>query len=139
MGPTEEPFEFRATLTVLDQGLDILHQSVEMLRRATSRGSGDRALILFETALGEIGANVLTHGRPSGVAAPVEYLLRFDAGTLLASFTDPGPPVHDHLAREMPETTSEDGRGLVLARSLLDELGYKREGEVNQWRLVKRL
>jgi len=26
-----------------------------------------------------------------------------------------------------------------MARSLLDELGYERDGEVNRWRLVKRL
>jgi serine/threonine-protein kinase RsbW len=137
--PTEEPFEFRATLSVLDQGLDILHHSVELLRRATGRTADDHPLILFETALGEIGANVLTHGLPEGVELPVEYLLRFDRGTLLASFVDPGPPVHNQLARPMPPPTSEAGRGLALARSLLDELGYQRDGDVNRWRLVKRL
>lgn len=139
MGPTQEPFEFRATLTALDQGLDVLHRSVELLRRVTGRTAGDRPLMLFETALGEIGANVLTHGRPPGTPLPVEYALQLDRGTLLASFVDPGPPVHDHLARAMPEPDSEDGRGLALARSLLDELGYQRDGELNRWRLVKRL
>jgi serine/threonine-protein kinase RsbW len=39
----------------------------------------------------------------------------------------------------MPAPTSEDGRGLAIARKALDELAYKREGEVNTWRLVKRL
>jgi serine/threonine-protein kinase RsbW len=39
----------------------------------------------------------------------------------------------------MPDATSETGRGLAMARSLLDELGYEREGEVNKWRLIKRL
>ena len=95
--------------------------------------------MLFETALGEIGANVLTHGRPEEAADPVEYQLQLDRGTLLASFVDPGPPVHEHLARAMPGPESEDGRGLALARSLLDELGYQRDGQLNRWRLVKRL
>jgi serine/threonine-protein kinase RsbW len=139
LGPTEEPFEFRATLTVLDEGLDTIHRSVELLREATRRSADDRSLLLFETALGEIGANVLTHGRPAGVDLPVEYAIKLVQGTVVASFIDPGPPVHNHQAREMPGHTSEDGRGLALARSLLDELGYHRDGEVNRWRLVKRL
>jgi serine/threonine-protein kinase RsbW len=39
----------------------------------------------------------------------------------------------------MPDPTSEAGRGLPMARWLLDELLYKRDGEVNKWRLVKHL
>ncbi len=97
-------FEFRASLSDLGEGLDVLHQSVERLRRAAGRNADDLAVILFETALAEIGGNVLTHGRPRG-----------------------------------PSLEREDGRGLAIARSLLDELGYERDGDLNRWRLVKRL
>ncbi len=93
----------------------------------------------FEIALAEIGANVLTHGRPTGVDPPVEYELRLHEDTVRASFIDRGPPVHEFLTRAMPELTSEAGRGLPMARWLLDELLYQRDGEVNKWRLVKRL
>ena len=123
----------------LDEGLDVLHRSVERLRRATGRGADDRPLMLFETALGEIGSNVLTHGQPAGSNRPVEYALRLDGATVVASLSDSGPPVHEHLSREMPAPESEDGRGLAMARSLLDDLGYERDGNVNRWRLVKRL
>ena len=99
----------------------------------------DLPLLLFETALGEIGSNVLTHGRPPGTELPVEYELRFDDGVLEASLSDSGAPVHEHLGREMPGHESEEGRGLAIARSLLDELGYERRGGINRWRLVKRL
>jgi len=95
--------------------------------------------MLFETALGEIGSNVLTHGRPPGTERPVDYDLRFESGIVVASLTDSGPPVHEHLSREMPHVDSEAGRGLAMARALVDELGYERVGEVNTWRLVKRL
>jgi serine/threonine-protein kinase RsbW len=57
----------------------------------------------------------------------------------MATFTDRGPPLHNQLTRAMPEATSETGRGLAIARQVLDELGYEREGEINKWRLVKRL
>jgi serine/threonine-protein kinase RsbW len=134
-----EAFEFHATFSELDEGLDVLHRSIERLRQATGRTSDDRGLILFETALGEIGSNVLTHGRPPGTEKPVDYALRFERGVVEASLTDSGAPVHEHLGREMPEYESEQGRGLAIARQLLDELGYERDGGLNRWRLVKRL
>ena len=135
----DHKFEFRASFSELDEGLDILHQSIDRLRRATGRAPDDRPLLLFETALGEIGGNVLTHGRPAGTDVPVDYALRFDGGTVVASLTDSGSPVHEHLSREMPDRDSEAGRGLAIARSLLDELGYERDGGYNRWRLVKKL
>jgi serine/threonine-protein kinase RsbW len=136
---TPPRFEFRASLSDLDEGLDVLHHSVERLRHAIGRTEDDRDLMLFETALGEIGSNVLTHGRPAGREAAVEYVLRIDGGAVVAQLSDSGAPVHEHLSREMPDESSEDGRGLAMARSLLDELGYERTGERNQWRLVKHL
>lgn len=139
IGGRSQRFEFRATLTDLGEGLDAIHRSVERLRRATGRAPDDRALMLFETALGEIGSNVLTHGRPPGREIPVEYALVLDGTSAVASLTDGGPPVRDHLSREMPDGDSESGRGLAMARTLLDDLGYERDGDLNRWRLVKKL
>ena len=139
MRSKHEAFEFHATFSQLDEGLDVLHRSLDRLRQATGRPRDDRPLLLFETALGEIGGNVLTHGRPSGTVRPVEYALRFEGGVVEASLTDSGAAVHEHLGRDMPAAENESGRGLAIARSLLDELGYERDGEVNRWRLVKRL
>jgi serine/threonine-protein kinase RsbW len=93
----------------------------------------------FEIALAEIGANVLTHGRPAGTDPPVEYRLWMEDDTVHALFVDGGPPVAEVLSRVMPDPTSEEGRGLPMARWLLDELLYKRDGEHNRWRLVKHL
>ena len=132
-------FEFRASLADLDEGLDVLHESIERLRLSTGRSADDFPLILFETALGEIGGNVLTHGRPRGTTRPVEYELLLDDDEVVASLIDFGPPVHEHIGRQMPGHENEDGRGIAMARSLLDELGYERDGDVNRWRLVKRL
>jgi serine/threonine-protein kinase RsbW len=111
-----------------------------MLRERTGRSPDDRNLMLFETALAEIGSNVLMYTGKHGTGGrPIEYDLRLDAGSATASFTDWGPPIHNQLTRAMPAPTSEAGRGIAIARKVLDELGYKRDGEVNTWRLVKRL
>ena len=132
-------FEFHAAFSELEEGLEILHRSIDRLRAVTGRELDDVSLLLFETALGEIGSNVLTHGRPAGTEPPVDYRLKLSNGVLEASLTDFGAPVHEHLARQMPGHESEAGRGLAMARSLLDELGYERVGDLNRWRLVKRL
>ena len=132
-------FEFRASFSDLSEGLGILHQSIARLRDAIGRTDDDRPLMLFETALGEIGSNVLTHGRPAGTQRPVEYALSFDGSTIVASLSDSGSAAHEHLTREMPSQDSERGRGLAIARSLVDELGYERDGNINRWRLVKKL
>jgi serine/threonine-protein kinase RsbW len=113
---------------------------VHLLRERVAGRVDDTNVMLFESAIAEIGANVLTHGRKEGpVDAPVEYNLRLEGHLAMATFTDRGPPLHNQLTRAMPEPTSEAGRGLAIARQVLDELGYERDGEINKWRLVKRL
>jgi serine/threonine-protein kinase RsbW len=139
VGSNHESFEFRATFADLETGLDTLHRSVDDLREATGRKFGDRPLMLFETALAEIGSNVLTHGSPPGTRRPIEFELHYADGAVVASLSDSGPPAHEHLSSPMPAHSSEAGRGIAMARKLLDELGYERDGEVNRWRLVKRL
>jgi serine/threonine-protein kinase RsbW len=135
-----EPFEFHATLTLIDDALDTLHDSVQKLRERAGGAVDDTNVMLFESALAEIGANVLTHGRHEGRDdAPVEFRLRLEGHMALATFTHRGPPMHHQLPRGMPDPTSESGRGLAIARQVLDELGYEREGDINTWRLVKRL
>jgi serine/threonine-protein kinase RsbW len=139
LGSNQQPFEFHATFDDLEEGLGILHGSVDSLRDAMGRRFGDRPLMLFETALAEIGSNVLTHGRPPGTKRPIEFHLRCERGTVVAMLSDSGPPAHAHLSNEMPSHSSEAGRGIAMARRLLDELGYEREGDVNRWCLVKKL
>ena len=124
----------------MEAGLDTLHGSVQLLRDQTRRDASDLPIMQFELALAEIGANVLRYAHPPGSSAPrVEFELKLDSKTVTALLTDWGPPLHNPLTRAMPPQSSEAGRGLALARRVLDELGYEREGEVNTWRLVKRL
>ena len=110
------------------------------LREKTGRDEADRSLMLFELALSEIGTNVLNYGRPqSGPDTAVEYILDLAGDLVEARFADHGAPLHNQLTNEMPGPLSESGRGIAIAQQALDELVYVREGEVNRWRLVKRL
>ena len=38
----------------------------------------------------------------------------------------------------MPDTGSEAGRGLALARIALDDLSYERVGAHNEWTMIRR-
>ena len=84
MSSSNGAFEFHATFAELEEGLETLHRSIDRLRSATGRESDDMGLLLFETALGEIGSNVLTHGQPAGTKHPVDYRLRFVGGVVEA-------------------------------------------------------
>jgi len=98
----------------------------------------------FETAVGEIVANVVRHAHPPG-SAPNPLSVTFQLfddriETHLLDhgipFVDPGPRVATvHTIDQLPE----GGWGLELARGLVDSLLYQRsEDGVNSWRLVKR-
>ena len=131
-------FEFRAFLHDLQGGLDTVHASVDDLRRSLGREKDDKALMYFETALAEIANNALVHGPAKGHRA-VQLVVRTDAQTVVAWVIDSGASVSTSWVREMPPASSEAGRGLALARSMLDTLEYERKGQLNQWRLVKKL
>jgi serine/threonine-protein kinase RsbW len=139
VGSPDEHFEFHATLSHLDEGLETLHKSVMLMRESLGWGPDDPNVMRFEIALAEIGANVLTHGRPAGADHHVDYELVIEHESARASFVDPGPPMEDSVDRGMPDPSSESGRGLAMASTLLDELGYERDGQFNRWWLVKRL
>jgi len=50
---------------------------------------------------------------------------------------DGGPPLEEAVTA-MPDTDSENGRGLALARVALDDLEYERVDGHNEWTMVRR-
>ena len=133
-----QPFEYRAALVNLEGGLDAIHESIARLRKVARRDADDPAVVRFETAVAEIGNNALTHGRV-GTDRPVDYVLHWDGDTVVASLVDGGPPVELRWAHTMPPADSDAGRGIPLARALVDDLRYQRRGPINSWMLIKRL
>lgn len=88
-------------------------------------------------AVDEIGANILEHaarGRPVRLRMVVLVL----PDEVRVNFIDDGSPVEVELdSAAMPGEMAESGRGLALARAVLDRLHYRRH-LLNHWTLSKR-
>lgn len=88
-------------------------------------------------ATAEIGANIVEHAGPGRPISLTMYVTVF-SDRMRVEFTDNGDPVPvpvDLDAVEMPDEMAERGRGLALARGVLEELSYHRT-HLNHWTLV---
>lgn len=93
----------------------------------------------FETALVELAANIFRH---ADIGDGLECNVRVETGDkrIVALLTDSGAKGNIYLGdADMPDEMEENGRGLLLIKALVDELHYERQGEVNQWRISKKL
>ncbi|MCW4386099.1 ATP-binding protein [Salinibacterium sp. SYSU T00001] len=119
--------------------LDRVHELIERVGAEELRlDSTD--LMLFEMAVVEIANNVVEHGRPAGEVR-WQLILTVTAEAITADLYDSGEVVSLDFARAMPEEDAESGRGIPLAKSLLDEIsvGPSDSGSGNHWRLLRRL
>lgn len=88
-------------------------------------------------AVGEIGANIMEHAARGG-AVRLRMEVRVLSDAVHVTFTDDGSPAQVDLTdARMPGVMAEHGRGLALARAVLERLFYRR-AIVNQWTLVSR-
>jgi serine/threonine-protein kinase RsbW len=117
--------------------LDRVHALLETVWAAHEDvGPADR--MSFAIAVTEIAGNIVAH---SGSGRPLVFSLHVDVEPeeLRAEFEDPGGRVDvDLSAVRMPDDLAESGRGLALALGCVDRLEYRREGETNHWRMVRR-
>lgn len=87
-------------------------------------------------AAAEIGANIIEH---TGGRQPVAMRMGSElvGDQVHVTFTDDGPPVDIDLASvTMPDATAERGRGLAMAKTVLDQLAYRCDDLGNQWTLI---
>ncbi|MGY1822916.1 ATP-binding protein [Geodermatophilus sp. SYSU D00079] len=91
----------------------------------------------FEIAVTEIAGNIIRHATDGD---PIDFELEVVArpGRLQAEFRDGGKRVDVELdGAQLPSQLAESGRGLALALAAVHELGYRREGSTNHWRIVR--
>lgn len=89
-------------------------------------------------AASEIGSNIIEH---SGNGQPVRIRMQVKLmpDQVEVVFTDDGSPaVVDLDAVALPGGLVDRGRGLAIAKNVLDELVYRRENDTNTWRLTHR-
>jgi serine/threonine-protein kinase RsbW len=91
--------------------------------------------LCVETAVVEVAANIVEHAGGSELGLEVD--VRPDR--VQAVFLDTGAAFEGDLdTAALPDDEyAERGRGLALARALVDEVTYARDGGTNRWCLVR--
>jgi serine/threonine-protein kinase RsbW len=119
------------------ESLNLLHDLLDRVGAEHPDLDG-RDLMLFETAVIEVAGNVVEHGRPQGRVAWT-FRLAVLPDRLEAMLSDSGEEYPGGTwGTTMPDDPMrEDGRGLALATAVLDDLGYRRTSEVNQWTMLR--
>lgn len=118
--------------------LGIVHGLLQTLW-SHAPGVAARDRLCFETALLELAGNVLEHADDGG-GLTCSVHVELCEGRLQALLQDTGRPGDVDLAPGgMPDPLAERGRGIPLIRALVDDLAYERDGDVNRWRISKRL
>jgi len=117
--------------------LDELHAALERLW-AEAPDVDARLRMRFATALGELVANVVVHGRtPHGAIPTLTVRMWALPERLDAELIDDGAALSQSALAGVPsDELDESGRGLALAREVVDELVYTSEQDGNRWTLT---
>lgn len=92
----------------------------------------------MELAVSEIGSNIIEHSA-DGQPVRLRMVMTVQPDTVTVILTDDGGPAAVDLSQVgMPNEMSERGRGLAIARRVLDELSVSHNGDGNRWTLRRR-
>jgi anti-sigma regulatory factor (Ser/Thr protein kinase) len=101
----------------------------------------------FDTAVGEIVANIVRYAYSASSAGEMSIALRGFGDRVEATLQDRGVPYtgvpigSPHVACDDVDVLDlpEGGWGLAMTLGAVDELRYTREADVNSWRFMKKL
>lgn len=86
----------------------------------------------------EIGSNIIEHSA-DGLPVRMGVEVRLTPQRVEVVFTDDGNPADvDLKSVSFPSDLADRGRGLALAKAVLDELAYQRDDGRNHWMLAHR-
>lgn len=134
--PGEVTHRFAVTVSAVPESLERLHALVEQVGAERPDVSAVD-LSMVETAVIELAANVAEHGYPPGVKMTLEIEVADDV--IRAELRDGGDdPRVDVDSAILPEEFAEAGRGLFMARAVVDEIRFERRTDHNLWVVVRR-
>jgi anti-sigma regulatory factor (Ser/Thr protein kinase) len=111
---------------------------------AESEGLGGPAVMQLVLAVDELVTNAMTHAYRAGAHELRVAIDLAPGGRMTIEIIDDGP-AFDPLAAPPPDLEAEledravGGLGIHLARQMVDELSYRREGDRNRLQLAKEL
>lgn len=135
-----EPLRLALDAPARPEVLDALH---DLLGRAWAQCPAvtgtDRMSV--ELAVAEIAANIVEHTAGTDEQIDMTAGVAVHSDRVEVDLSDSGDPVSvDFAAASLPDDElAESGRGLALARAVVDEVSYARDGELNRWRIMRRL
>lgn len=113
-------------------------------RFSVENGIGDAVRRPIQIVLDELLSNTVRCGKVPGRRLTIDVEFRLDGEMLRVGLVDDGVPF-DPLGREAPDTTLDledrpvGGLGILIVRSLVDEISWDGEGGRNHVQLGKRL
>ncbi len=134
--PTAEEPGFSLRVPATAQALEAING---LLARFWDNAPGfnDADRMRFELAVAEVANNIVEH---STAMIELTLNLRRYEDRVEADFDEAGAPLPADVietAAAPDDPFAESGRGLVMARAVLDEFAYERTGDRNHWHLVR--
>jgi len=105
----------------------------------------ERQAAEVELCVVEAMNNAIEHGYANEPGHTVAVMVSLAPDRIVCTVRDTGVPIEQRLwERQMAASLGDDllaegGRGLLIIRSLMDELRYERDGNANALTFVKRL
>jgi anti-sigma regulatory factor (Ser/Thr protein kinase) len=128
-------FEFAATPAEVMRAVEI----VEELAR--SKGLGEKWIFGLKLAIEECASNIVNHAYQRDPERTFQMDVEESQGAFVVELCDHGPRFDPTAKPQRPPAQDDDlpgGWGIELVRKQIDEMNYRRDGEMNRLRLTKK-
>jgi serine/threonine-protein kinase RsbW len=111
----------------------------ELRRLCTAAGVEDALTADIELAMAEAANNIVIHSLKHATDATFEASIEISPQRVAVELADRGPSFDPAaLDRPLPDDDlATGGRGMAIIAALADEVSFRRDGDVNRFRLSK--